>query len=314
MRKPLVLAAFLVAVCLIVGVFYAARVALGLSFARIEAEEARQGIERVRQALQADLRQLDVAAQDYALWDDFYDFVKRDDPTLVDHFFSRAGLDNIDVDVVCGGGPPPRIAPSCNSSPVIPMGDCVPLTPEILQSLAKLRTAAATGIASVSGVQRSAQFVRMPGGAMAVAVRQVRRESDPALPSIGTFVFGRYLDATVLQRLQQTSQAPVRYTLLDAGGQPEASVPASVADWLASLRRGPDPHESGDLLVQTLAIRQRYYAAMSSCATSPASRWWCSRRPHRVRPCWSASNPSPGWSPFFLMAFAALVLLAATCC
>src|SRR5580693_7543904 len=99
MRKPLVLAACLAAVCLIVGVFYAARVALGLSFARIEAEEARQGTERIRQALQADLRQLDVAAQDYALWDDFYDFVKRDDPSLIEHFFSRAGLENIDVDI-----------------------------------------------------------------------------------------------------------------------------------------------------------------------------------------------------------------------
>ena len=94
MRKPIVLAAFLAAVFLIVGVFYAARVALSHSFARIEAEEARQSIERVREALQADLRQLDVAAQDYALWDDFYDFVKEDDPTRIEHFFSRSGLDD----------------------------------------------------------------------------------------------------------------------------------------------------------------------------------------------------------------------------
>ena len=247
MRKPLVLAAFLAAVCLIVGVFYAARVALGLSFARIEAEEARQSIERVRQALQADLRQLDVAAEDYALWDDFYDFVKRDDPTLVDHFFSRAGLDNIDVDVVWVVDDAGRTRVQILADD--PRGGLRPLTPELLQGLQSygplLRQIAS------SPVQRSAQLVRMPGGAMAVAVRRVARESDPAHPSIGTFVFGRYLDATVVQRLQQTSQAPVRSTLLDGGGRPETSVPPDVAAWLATLERGPDPHQSGDLLVQT---------------------------------------------------------------
>ena len=306
MRKPLVLAAFLVAVCLIVGVFYAARVALGLSFARIEAEEARQGIERVRQALQADLRQLDVAAQDYALWDDFYDFVKRDDPTLVDHFFSRAGLDNIDVDVVWVVDNSDRTVVQLLTGD--PHGGLRPLTPEILQSLqsyAPLLRQIASG-----PVQRSAQFVRMPGGAMAVAVRQVRRESDPALPSIGTFVFGRYLDATVLQRLQQTSQAPVRYTLLDAGGQPEASVPASVADWLASLQRGPDPHESGDLLVQTGdPATLRSHVVLRDLAGQPlvVLSTTASRAPLLV------SKQTITWVvAILLMAFAALVLLAAT--
>jgi diguanylate cyclase (GGDEF)-like protein len=247
MRKPLLLAACLAAVCLIIGVFYAARVALGLSFARIEAEEARQGIERVRQALQADLRQLDVAAQDYALWDDFYDFVKRDDPSLIEHFFSRAGLDNIDVDIVWVFDDSGRTRVQILADD--PRGGLRALTPELLKSLQGY-TALLREIAS-SPVQQPAQFVRMPGGAMAVAVRRVRRESEPGLPAIGTFVFGRYLDADVIQRLQQTSQASVRATVLDANGKPEATVPPAVADWLASLGRGPDTHPAGDLLVQT---------------------------------------------------------------
>ena len=85
---------------LICGVFYSARTVLSHSFASIEADEARQSTERVRQALQADLHQLDVAAEDYALWDDFYDFVKSGTPDQLDHYFSRRGLDNIHVDVV----------------------------------------------------------------------------------------------------------------------------------------------------------------------------------------------------------------------
>jgi diguanylate cyclase (GGDEF)-like protein len=246
MRKPILLAASLAAVLLIVGVFYAARVALGHSFARIEAEEARQSIERVHQALQADLRQLDVAAEDYAVWDDFYDFVKHTNPTFIDHFFSRAGLANIDVDVVWVLDDSGRTIVQILADD--PRGGLLPLTPEILKSLQSyeplLRQIAA------SPAKQSAQFVRMPGGAMAVAVRRVSGESHRQL-SVGTFVFGRYLDASVIQRLQQTSQAPVRATVLDESGQPPATVPPDVGAWLASLGHGPDSHGSDDLLVQT---------------------------------------------------------------
>ena len=246
MRKPIVLAAFLAAVFLIVGVFYAARVALSHSFARIEAEEARQSIERVREALQADLRQLDVAAQDYALWDDFYDFVKEDDPTRIEHFFSRSGLDNIDVDVVWVVDDAGRTIVQLRADD--PSGGLRPLTPETAQTFHGYEPLLRQ-IAS-DPVQRTTPFLRMPGGPMAIAVRRVSRESQP-VASIGTFVFGRYLDATVIQRLRQTSRSPVRETVLDVAGQPATSVPPPVGEWLASLGRGPNAPPANDLFVQT---------------------------------------------------------------
>ena len=100
MRKQILLAACLAALALIAGVFYAARTVLSHSFASIEADEARQSTERVRQALQADLHQLDVAAEDNALWDDLYEFVQGGRPDFPEHSFSRRSLDNIHVDVV----------------------------------------------------------------------------------------------------------------------------------------------------------------------------------------------------------------------
>ena len=95
MRKQILLAACLAALALIAGVFYAARTVLSHSFASIEADEARQSTERVRQALQADLHQLDVAAEDNALWDDLYEFVQGGRPDFLDqdgtrHFDSDA--------------------------------------------------------------------------------------------------------------------------------------------------------------------------------------------------------------------------------
>src|SRR5581483_7241784 len=70
------------------------------------------------------------------------------------------------------------------------------------------------------------------------------RDLQPAL-SDGTLLFGRYLDARLIERLERTSQSAVRATLLDERGKPLVSVPPAVADWLAGLGRNPD------LLVQT---------------------------------------------------------------
>ena len=240
MRKPILLAASVVAVALVTGVFYTARTALSHSFARIEADEARQSIERVHQALQADLRQLDVAAEDYALWDDFYDFVKGGgDPALLDHYFSRRGLDNIHVNIVWVIDEMGRTVVQLSTDD--PAGGMQQLNPRTLQSLQSYTSLMRT---SADRKRQPAQLVRMPGGAMAVAARPVSRDAQPS-ESTGTLVFGRYLDSTLIERLRQTSQSPVRATLLDAQGKPLLSVPPAVAAWLASIDR------SSDVLVQT---------------------------------------------------------------
>jgi diguanylate cyclase (GGDEF)-like protein len=237
LRKPILWAACLAAVMLIAAVFYCARTALSHSFATIEADEARHGIERVRQALRADLHQMEVGAEDYALWDDFYDFVRGGgNPSFLEHYFSRSGLDNIHVDVVWvvddAGRPVVQLATDD------PNGGLRRLSPATLQSLQGYTTLLRRG------ASQEVQLVRMPGGAMAVAVRRVSRDLQPAL-SDGTLVFGRYLDSRLLQRLEQTSQSAIRATLLDVNGKPLLSVPPAVADWLA------DPGSRADVLVQT---------------------------------------------------------------
>jgi diguanylate cyclase (GGDEF)-like protein len=269
MRKQVLLAALLAAVCLIVGVFYAARIALSHSFARIEADQGRQSIERVHQALQADLRQLDVAAEDYALWDDFYDFVKRDDPSLTPHFFSRAGLDNIDVDVVWVVDDSGRTIVQIAADDLQGgMRAIQPDTLKLLKSYEPLLRRIAT-----DPVKPSAQYVRMQGGAMAVAVRRVSRESVPR-QSIGMFVFGRYLDSVVMQRLQQTSQLSVRATVLDEAGKPTLSVPAAVREWLDPLEHAPASQRAAlshdpDLLVQTGDSTLRGHLLLRDVAGQP---------------------------------------------
>jgi diguanylate cyclase (GGDEF)-like protein len=240
LRKQILLIACLVAVALIAGVFYSARTVLSRSFAGIEADEARQSIERVRQALQADLHQLDVAAEDNALWDDLYEFIQGGNPDFLDHSFTRRSLENIHVDVVWVFDNAGRTVVQLATADGSPNG-LKQLDPATIASLRSygslLRTPDGPGAPSL-------RLLRMPEGAMAVAVRRILRNSAPG-PSAGTLVFGRYLQGSLIERLEQTSQSPVRATLLDEHGGPLVSVPQSVNDWLASLERGPD------LLVQT---------------------------------------------------------------
>jgi diguanylate cyclase (GGDEF)-like protein len=239
LHKQILLAASVIAVALVTGVFYTARTALSHSFARVEAEEGRQSIERVRQALAADLHQLEVTAQDYAVWDDFYDFVRGGgDLALRDRFFSRSGLDNMHVNIVWVVDGAGRTVVQLSTDD--PTGGMRPLNPAVLRSLqGKLAL-----IQTSADRARSAQLLRMPRGALAIAARRVVRESDQSR-SAGTLLFGRYLDSAVIERVIQTSQLPVRATFLDEQGTPLLGVPPAVTAWLASRDR------SSDILVQT---------------------------------------------------------------
>ena len=241
MRKQILLAACLAALALIAGVFYAARTVLSHSFASIEADEARQSTERVRQALQADLHQLDVAAEDNALWDDLYEFVQGGRPDFLEHSFSSRSLDNIHVDVVWVFDNDGRtvIQLAVDHSP---SGGVRPLSAATLASLQGYASLLATPDDPAIPALR---LLRAPEGAMAVAVRRVFRNSHQG-ESVGTLVFGRYLHTGLIERLEQTSQSPVRATLLDEHGRPALSVSPAVGDWLASVGQG-----SPDLLVQT---------------------------------------------------------------
>jgi sensor domain CHASE-containing protein len=173
---------------LIAGVFYSARTVLSRSFASIEADEARQSTERVRQALQADLHQLDVAAEDNALWDDLYEFVQGGRPDFLEHSFSRRSLDNIHVDVVWVFDDAGRTVIQIATDDV-PSGGVKPLGAATLASLQSYASLLATP--DSSGVP-ALRLLRMPEGAMAVAVRRIFRNAQQGT-SVGTLVFGRYL-------------------------------------------------------------------------------------------------------------------------
>jgi sensor domain CHASE-containing protein len=103
LHKKTLIAACLGALALIVVVFSATRFVLVHSFATIEADEARQSMERVNQALQMELHQLRAVAQDNGHWDQAFEYSSGRRENFISENFTRYGLDTLRVQVMWVG-------------------------------------------------------------------------------------------------------------------------------------------------------------------------------------------------------------------
>jgi diguanylate cyclase (GGDEF)-like protein len=203
-RKQVLIFACLVALALTAGVFYGAREVLFRGFSTIESEQATLGIERVRKALQTDVDQLNAATADYILWNDRGNF-------------SRETLDTLHVQLVWTADVDGRSVVALTSK-AAPPGVLTAIQPEVMGAL-KSRASLLLSSGSAPGLH----LVRLPDGVLAFATLRA---------SAGTLLFGRYLDDALIARVADTSQSPVRLTVVDAKGEPTTAVPQSVADWL----------------------------------------------------------------------------------
>jgi diguanylate cyclase (GGDEF)-like protein len=240
LHKKTLIVACVGAVALLVGVFTSTRLILMHSFATIEADEARQSIERVNQALQMDIRQLRSSAEDNGQWDQAYDFVLGRRPAFVTENFTRVGLDTLRVQTVWIGDNTGRTLFAAGTRGAQP-GALAQLDPDVSNDIQKY----ASLLVPQDGKDATVRLLRLPDGLLAFsAVRIV--QTDHLGPGVGILVFGRYLDEVLVRRLQEMSQSPVKLILLNDHGAPTTRVPASVAEWLATAERDHD-----DVFVRT---------------------------------------------------------------
>jgi diguanylate cyclase (GGDEF)-like protein/PAS domain S-box-containing protein len=230
-RTKTLLAACLALLLLMFGAFEVSRYVLGKSFSEIEADTARQSLRRVANALEADLGQIAISASDYAHWDDAYNFVSTRDPVFVTLNFSASSLDTLKVDFVWIVDEHGQDVFGLVKDPGSDRG-VRPLDGQLLAQLR--RTSPLITAPDLSPVSR---LLRLPGGVLAFASAQILH-NDQSGPSVGSLMFGRFLDTEDFARLEQTSQLPVRALPLGEHGAPATPLPTDVAEWLASAARG----------------------------------------------------------------------------
>lgn len=239
MRSRTLIAACLAALVLVVGVFYASRAVLVRSFADIEVDAVRRNIERVRRALEAELRQLEVSTFDYAEWDDTYNHVSGRLPEFASASFTRATLNTRRLDLVWMIDGKGRTVTALGIDDNEP-GGVGPLPANVLstlqQNLPLLR-------AQRRRSESSLKLLRIEDRALAFAATPILR-SDGSGPSAGLLVFGRYFGKSEATHLTEMTQVPVEISFLDGlGSNSPATLPESVREWVATTRG------SGDLFV-----------------------------------------------------------------
>ena len=237
-RKTLI-AACLGALALIVVVFSSTRFVLVHSFATIEADEARQSIERVNQALLMELHQLRSAAEDNGHWDQAFEYASGRRENFITENFTRYGFDTLRVQVMWIGDDTGRTLVSLGTRDAAP-GKLAQLTPDLLGRLQKY----ALKLLARDSSDTPVRLMRVPDGLLAFSAVRILR-SDLGGPSPGVLVFGHYFDDALIRRLEETSQSPVKLILLDDRGLPLTDVKSALSTWLAS------PQKNGDIFIQT---------------------------------------------------------------
>lgn len=237
LHKKTLIAACLAALALMVVVFSSTRFVLVHSFATIEADEARQSIERVKQALQMELHQLRAVTEDNGYWDQAFDYVRGRREGFIKENFTRYGLDTLRVNVMWIGDDTGKTLVSFGTRDAAP-GAVVQLDSDLVGRIQKY----ALALVPRDSVDSPVRLMRVPGGILAFSAVRVLRSNHEG-PSPGMLVFGHYLDDAMIRRLEETSQSPVKLILLDGHGVPMAEVNNSVAHWLAN--------EPDDTFIQT---------------------------------------------------------------
>jgi diguanylate cyclase (GGDEF)-like protein len=241
LHKKTLIAACLGALALIVVVFSSTRLLLLHSFQTIETAEARQSIERVKQAMQMELLRLATAAVDNGHWDQAFEYVNGRNDNFIRDNFTRDGLDVIRMQVLWIADSNGRTRVSVGTRGT-PPGTLPQLAPDLLARIEKYAPALVTGDSAESPVR----LMRVPDGVLAFATARILR-SNRAGPSPGLMVFGHYFDAETVRHLEETSQSPVKLILLDEHGAATAAVRDSVARWLAAA----SAQQHNDIFIQT---------------------------------------------------------------
>jgi diguanylate cyclase (GGDEF)-like protein len=240
LHKKTLIAACLGALALIVVVFSSTRFLLLHSFQRIEASEARQSIERVKQAVQMELDRLATAAVDNGHWDQAFEYANGRNDDFIGENFTRDGLDVIRMQVLWIGDSSGRTRVTRGT-----LGAAPGTLPQLPPGLSARFEKYAPALVTVDSTESSVRLMRMPDGVLAFATVRILR-SNHGGPSPGLLVFGHYFDAEVIRHLEETSQSPVKLILLDEHGTATAAVHDSVARWLGAASEKHD-----DIFIQT---------------------------------------------------------------
>jgi diguanylate cyclase (GGDEF)-like protein/PAS domain S-box-containing protein len=236
------------------------------SYRELEQDAIAQSTEQVVRALAAELRQIGLVGNDYASWDEMYEFVRTADPEFVANNFSEPGLRDLELDavwVIDEAGREVFLAEQTPEPARYELPAPAPLTATLRAALPRLQ-------ALPSG---RLPLLRLGSDLALVSIHPIIR-TDRSGPERGQLIMLRRLRPAVIERLENVSQLPVR--LWAVPGQGASRLPQPLLDWHLS----PQPVTDRVAFAET-AERIHGYALLRD-ASGAAAGWLATHTPRTV--------------------------------
>lgn len=200
----LVIAVFVASALVLFGVVSST---LLKSYLKIEEQRAYRDLQRLQKVFSADLQQNFTIIEDYASWDDTYDFAQNPDQAYIESnmsgdTFSSLGLNFIVLLNEAG-------EELFSAGHDFDAGTTIPVPERLLHQLIQ------DGSLLEDGHDGRADFglLRIDSNILMVGIAPILRSDDTGPPQ-GSIVVGRYLDRKKLKELQQLTQLDIDYDVV----------------------------------------------------------------------------------------------------
>jgi diguanylate cyclase (GGDEF)-like protein/PAS domain S-box-containing protein len=181
-------------VSLIAAVYVSSRAVLLNSFARLEREATQRDVQRALNALDSELLQLDTTTDDWAAWDDTYEYMSTGDPQYVESNLPDDTFVTLRLNALL----------LVDTSGQVVFGKAFDLQDEeqIPLPTSLLGHLNTDGLLSPAGESGSYArgILQLPEGPMLVSSRPILTSTDEGPPR-GWLIMARYLDAPEVERL-----------------------------------------------------------------------------------------------------------------
>jgi hypothetical protein len=213
LRVKTLLVAAATMVVLLVIFLVATRLILIDSYARLERQDTAEHVARAVNALTDDLAALERTANDYAAWDDTYDFMESRDPVYLEANYPDSTLLNNRLSLIALISPQGEIVFA--KAVDLDTEQEVPITADTLDFIARDPAL----LRPTQSVSSTVGVVQLADGPRLVAVRPILTSLESG-PVRGGLLMARSLSASEIERLGDVTQLDLKLL------QPDASLPS----------------------------------------------------------------------------------------
>jgi len=213
LREKTVIVVTVIVASLMLVLYSSAQAIVANNVAQLEQDQTNNSLERVLKILSNDLSNLDTIVQDWACWDDTYDYAKDANPAyvrsnLVDETFANLRL-NLLVITNSSGSTLFAKAFDLQSETEVP----------IPQDLVDHLSPSEPILSHMSLESKLVGVILLEEGPVLIASRPILTSSKEG-PIAGTFIMGRYLDSSEVGQLAERAGEPVVLRRLDDSEMP----------------------------------------------------------------------------------------------